>query len=72
MNKKEYYYSLEEFFAELDGLMAPVYALADLKEEHREELKEIGIVKENPQPKWARRKKGEKRPSDRWDYGEKT
>lgn len=72
MTEDRIYYSLEEFFAELDRLMAPVYALADLKEEHREELKEIGIVKENPQPKWARRKKGEKRPSDRWDYGEKT
>lgn len=22
-------------------------------------------------PKWIRRKRGEKRPSDRWDYGEK-
>lgn len=72
MTEDRIYYSLEEFFAALDGLLAPVYALADLKEEHREELKEIGIVKENPQPKWARRKKGEKRPSDRWDYGEKT
>lgn len=72
MTEDRIYYSLEEFFAALDRLLAPVYALADLKEEHREELKEIGIVKENPQPKWARRKKGEKRPSDRWDYGEKT
>lgn len=23
------------------------------------------------QPKWARRKKGERRPTDTWDYGEK-
>lgn len=24
------------------------------------------------QPKWARRKKGERRPADAWDYGERA
>ena len=66
-----YYTSLEEFFASLDGLIGPIVGLAQLKEEHREELKEIGVLHDSPPPKWVRRKRGERRPSDRYDYGER-
>ena len=58
--------SLDEFFASLDRLMAPIYNIAALKEQHREELKKIGIIKENGEtPKGFRRKKGERHESDR-------
>ena len=68
---KEYYYSLDDFFSDLDRIVAPIIELSNLKEQHREELKDLGVLQES-HPKWARRKRGEKRPSDRWDFGEKT
>lgn len=64
----EVYTSLEEF---LIGVTKIVTGLVQLKEEHYEELKEIGVLHDSPPPKWARRKRGERRPSDRYDYGEK-
>ena len=64
--------SLDEFFSDLDKVVAPIIAISKLVDEHREEMKDLGIVKDPPSPKWARRKKGEKRASDRWDYGEKV
>lgn len=63
--------SLDEFFSDLDKIVAPLIALSEIKEQHREEMKDLGIVQDPPSPKWARRKKGEKRASDRYDYGEK-
>ena len=66
------YTTVEEFFADLDGLIGPIVGLAQLKEEHREELKEDGVLHNDSPPKWVRRKRGEKRPSDMWNYGERA
>ena len=63
--------SLSAFMNRLDSIVDPIIALSKIKEEHREELKELGILKEDPQPKWKRRTKGEKRLTDKWDYGER-
>ena len=63
--------SLGEFFSSMDNVIEPIVALSKLKEENKDELKDLGIVKDNPRPKWKRRTKGERRPSDSWDYGEK-
>lgn len=63
--------SLGEFFSSMDDVIEPIVALSKLKEDHKRELIDAGIIHEDPQPKWARRKRGEKRPSDKWDYGEK-
>lgn len=62
------YTNLEEF---LIGVTKIVVGLVQLKEEHYEELKEAGVLHDSSSPKWARRKRGDKRPSDRYDYGEK-
>lgn len=63
--------SLGEFFSSMDDVIEPIVALSKLKEDHKRELIDAGIIHEDPQPKWARRKRGEKRPSDKWGYGEK-
>ena len=63
--------SLGEFFSSMDDVIEPIVALSKLKEEHKRELIDAGIIHETPQPKCVRRKRGEKRPSDKWDYGER-
>lgn len=71
MSEKKDGVSICEFLHQMDMIAHPIVALAKLKEENKDELRDLGIVKDNPKPKWKRRRKGEKRESDKWDYGEK-
>ena len=61
--------SLDEFMKTLDRVVEPIYRIDALKKRLFEEQPEL--IQADPQPKYMRRKKGEKRPTDRWDYGEK-
>lgn len=71
MSEKKDGISIYEFFYQMHMIAHPIVELAKLKEENKDELRDLGIVKDNPRPKWKRRTKGERRPSDSWDYGEK-
>lgn len=58
--------SISEFFHKLDVLVEPIVKISILSEMLRKKKD-----KESKTPKWKRRRKGEKRDSDKWDYGEK-
>lgn len=58
--------SISEFFHKLDVLVEPIVKMSILSEMLRKKKD-----KEPKTPKWKRRRKGEKRESDKWDYGEK-
>ena len=58
-----------EFFSECEELWTSLYRLNKLSNLAHE----LGLIESDTcstdSPKWARRKKGEKRESDRYDYG---
>lgn len=60
--------SINEFFHQLDVLVEPIVKMSLLSEMLRKKVK--GFT-ESKTPKWKRRRKGEKRESDNWNYGEK-
>ena len=61
--------SINEFFHQLDVLIEPIVKISILSEILRK--KNVKGFTESKTPKWKRRRKGEKRESDKWDYGEK-
>ncbi|MBQ1293285.1 MAG: hypothetical protein IIY21_04560 [Clostridiales bacterium] len=58
--------SLDEFFSDLDRLVEPIVRLHMLNSRIVEINRQLGRDAEPKSPKWARRKKGERRESDRW------
>lgn len=66
--------SINEFFHQLDVLVEPIVKLS-LLSKYGEHIilrkKKVKGFTESKTPKWKRRRKGEKRDSDKWDYGEK-
>lgn len=58
--------TLNEFFHQLDVLVEPIVKISILSEMLRKKKD-----KESKTPIWKRRRKGEKRESDKWDYGER-
>lgn len=58
--------TLNEFFHQLDVLVEPIVKISILSEMLRKK-KDM----ESKTPIWKRRRKGEKRESDKWDYGER-
>lgn len=61
--------SVNEFFHKLDVLVEPIVKMSILSEILRK--KKVKGFTESKTPKWKRRRKGEKRASDKWDYGER-
>ena len=61
--------TLNEFFNQLDVLVEPIVKISILSRMLRK--KKVKGFTESKTPKWKRRSKGEKRESDKWDYGEK-
>ena len=61
--------SINEFFHQLDVLVEPVVKMSLLSEMLRK--KKVKGFTESNTTKWKRRRKGEKRESDKWDYGER-
>ena len=61
--------SIDEFMKGLGKVVEPIYKIDALKKRLFEEQPEV--IQNDPKPRWVRRKKGDTRPSDKWNYGER-